>query len=819
MDRRGRAGRLPVSAAAAPGVEWPPAHHLVVTRGGVVLAGGDHRATANPVLSVDGRYPPPPAVDPDRVRALAAVTGQPTHPCWSGAWRPVALPDPRPVGRVGPGPLVARLPLVLAPAVGGFAASTPTGPVRIGPEHLDLLARFHAPTEPATVLAAEPTTERAIAELVGAALLVPAGTVQGAFDAGTRARQRSRMRQLRARRSLVGVEGLDGDDERVPVIGLVTSLSDFPLSLGMVLARAAASERLADRYSFHLVYATPGELAAFARPAVWLFSDYLWTEARNAKLAAALTASGHRHLTVFGGPQVPDPSTVAGWMAAIGADVAVHGEGEATLEALLHALPPDEPGPGSPSGIEPVPGCTLRGSDGVRVGPGRERIADLDALPSPFLSGWFDDLGGDLFFSAVLETNRGCPYGCTFCDWGSATRSRIRTFGLERVTAEIDWIAAHGFEHLLLADANFGILERDREVAEALVRARRRHGAPVVLGTNYAKNPKRHVVDIVADLVAGGFVTIGQVALQTVDRATLQAVNRSNIAPEGYDDLLRAFDALGLPVQTDLMMGLPGATPAAFRADLQHVIDSDVHAIVARTKVLRNSPMNAPDYRRRFAIRTAGDEFILATSSFDEADLDEMIRDHTAFFAADDLGALRVVTRFVRHRTGVPEMTVIGRLAARADAEADAWPTVRWVLGTLARWAVEPVAWARLFAEVRRLVVAEFGLVEDRALDAVLAAQEALLPAFGRSFPVALGLDHDVVAWWQDLKAVRRSGGDWASVPDLGRYGPGGLVVDDPAHVCDLAMGDLALMGRSPAWDLDSPLSRASPNGLLVTAG
>ena len=27
---------------------------------------------------------------------------------------------------------------------------------------------------------------------------------------------------------------------------------------------------------------------------------------------------------------------------------------------------------------------------------------------------------------AIIETNRGCPYGCTFCDWGSATRSRIQ---------------------------------------------------------------------------------------------------------------------------------------------------------------------------------------------------------------------------------------------------------------------------------------------------------------------------------------------------------------------------------------------------------
>ena len=46
--------------------------------------------------------------------------------------------------------------------------------------------------------------------------------------------------------------------------------------------------------------------------------------------------------------------------------------------------------------------------------------------------------GSDLLFDAygeipgahvTIETNRGCPYGCTFCDWGSATMSRARKRG------------------------------------------------------------------------------------------------------------------------------------------------------------------------------------------------------------------------------------------------------------------------------------------------------------------------------------------------------------------------------------------------------
>jgi hypothetical protein len=117
------------------------------------------------------------------------------------------------------------------------------------------------------------------------------------------------------------------------------------------------------------------------------------------------------------------------------------------------------------------------------------------------------------------------------------------------------------------------------------------------------------------------------------------------------------------------------------------------------------------------------------------------------------------------------------------------------------------------------LVAAEWPETADTALDAALAAQGALLPAFGRTFPHAVALDHDVATWFNDLKAVRRRDGDWAAVDDLRDHGPALLTVEDPHRVCDLAMGDLALMGRTPVWDLDSALNRPAPTGLLVTTG
>ena len=107
----------------------------------------------------------------------------------------------------------------------------------------------------------------------------------------------------------------------------------------------------------------------------------------------------------------------------------------------------------------------------------RPRIADLNTLPSPYISGVFDDLFDDRYnFHAVWETNRGCPYACTFCDWGSATMSKVRTFPEDRLQKEIDWFADHRIQWIYGADANFGILPRDETIAEWLAATARARG-------------------------------------------------------------------------------------------------------------------------------------------------------------------------------------------------------------------------------------------------------------------------------------------------------------------------------------------------------
>ena len=61
-----------------------------------------------------------------------------------------------------------------------------------------------------------------------------------------------------------------------------------------------------------------------------------------------------------------------------------------------------------------------------------QTFRDLDEIPSPFLEGAFDSImaaNPQESWIGLWETNRGCPFRCTFCDWGSATAAKVTKFG------------------------------------------------------------------------------------------------------------------------------------------------------------------------------------------------------------------------------------------------------------------------------------------------------------------------------------------------------------------------------------------------------
>ena len=605
---------------------------------------------------------------------------------------------------------------------------------------------------------------------------------------------------------------------RVAIVPVNDDHKMAPLSLGLLLAYAQELDggRLQDRYDFVPMFLAEDHtfLQCAARPAIFLFSNYIWNVQRNLELSAMIKAENPANLMIHGGPSTPkyQQDCEDFFLENAHVDITVRGEGEATFAAVLDALDHDDPA--DLSVLREVAGLSFRGAEGVVHTEDRERIKDLDSIPSPYLLGMFDAFGLS-HAAAAIESNRGCPYGCTFCDWGSATLSRIRQFDMDRVKAELEWSSRNEIMFAAICDANFGILERDVEIAEYIATMKAKYGYPKTAALNYAKNTMKHLRPIIEVLAAAELIIEPTIALQTMDEPTLKIIRRSNIKTEKYNELATEFRRAGLPLAADIMMGLPGTTMAAFHDDLQRCTDRDVRARCNQTVLLPNSPMNEPSYREEHGIVARPHEVIKETKTYTRDEFEEMDRLRVAFYLFDNFGILRHVARFVRSEIGLEEVDFYDRISRDAHEQPRRWPYIASGMRLMTARMSPPSSWGLFMDDVGNYLTTELGIERGSAFDTTLAVQLAHLPAPSRTMPEALHLVHDFVAWHRAVLETRDDGHreDWeAHAPRLHTFPPGELKVSDPHDICGTSVGKPlnVLVWNLLGWDMDSPVARAN---------
>lgn len=170
----------------------------------------------------------------------------------------------------------------------------------------------------------------------------------------------------------------------------------------------------------------------------------------------------------------------------------------------------------------------------------------------------------------MLETTRGCPYSCTYCEWGGGTSSKVSAKPMSTIIRELDLIGSIGIQGLDIIDANFGILERDLEVAKyiAHVKACTNHPTSVtVYGVAKTSVSKRErILDV---LYQHRLMSTYFVAFQSMSTEALRIVKRTDITFEDNIALAHRMVAkYGAEPHVELMLGLPGSTIDDFYAEM-----------------------------------------------------------------------------------------------------------------------------------------------------------------------------------------------------------------------------------------------------------
>ncbi|KAJ1455994.1 hypothetical protein M885DRAFT_616816 [Pelagophyceae sp. CCMP2097] len=202
----------------------------------------------------------------------------------------------------------------------------------------------------------------------------------------------------------------------------------------------------------------------------------------------------------------------------------------------------------------------------------KSETKDLASAASPYISGVIQP---QKFIR--LETQRGCPFRCNFCQHRSAeSRYRPERFEDSRVRSEIELLVRSGVvEDIAVLDPTFnapksGYLGYIALFAELGYSGRLRSRFELV---------KDEYLDAVCRLNRTGHVLL-EFGLQTTHRAEAAAIQRPNNMKKVAETIAKLQDR-GIDFEVSLIFGLPLQTIASFSASVQELLDLGAPTIKA----------------------------------------------------------------------------------------------------------------------------------------------------------------------------------------------------------------------------------------------
>jgi radical SAM superfamily enzyme YgiQ (UPF0313 family) len=611
---------------------------------------------------------------------------------------------------------------------------------------------------------------------------------------------------------------------RIPVYFVPHTENHYPLALGLLYSAITSANdgALLDRFLLvPITYLDPKELldGPYNRfgPGVWLFSNYMWSSEINLKISDAVKRHSPLNLTVHGGPSTPDyqKKSQEFFSAYSSVDICVHGEGEASIVGVIENVERDKVGRVAfeEDALSDVDGITFRSlanSGEVVRTKSRARLKQPDIIPSPYSEGVFDVYGGKVE-AAIIESNRGCPFGCTFCDWGSATNQKVRKYDLNRVRQELDWIIEQSVKVLWIADANFGMYDRDIELAQYIVDQKAKHGFPQEVVVNYTKNTTWRLAEIIKIFSSGGIISQGVISIQTTDESTLKVINRKNIKTKKYDELTQIFSDSQLPLSTDLMIGLPGSTIDSFKSDLQRYFDRDISVKAYPTQLLPNSPMADPSYMAEHQIEVDAENYLVSTRTYSHSDLDLMKHLYQLHTLIDGYSLLRYFLRYLQWDHSINYTDFLCALQNELNSDAKAYPHMYFAFQFFETDKCMPGGWNEFYSEIAKFTQSTFSIDIDDTFRAVLSINELAMPDEGRRYPIRLELEQDFESYFQHNKRL-----DSIKKKKLKSYLPSVIVFDDPDGMAQLASSHVQYDSHQFFWEVRSSIARAKSSS---TAG
>ena len=448
----------------------------------------------------------------------------------------------------------------------------------------------------------------------------------------------------------------------------------FPYSTGLLWSYLKTVKQIKNNYKLKKWFFAKQKLDfivnAIKDPDIIGFSCYVWNWNLNNRIAKAIKKKYPKTLIIYGGQHQPLQDRNDNFFKEYPwVDILVHGEGEDTFKNILLANLKQR------RHFKKILGCTIKEKNNNRyITPTRPRIRNLKDYPSPYLDGTFNELLSDKKFNfhATVESVRGCPYKCTFCEIGNLYYNKIQK-NYNKTEKEIQWLGKNKIEYTTDCNSNFGLFfNEDFKLVTTIKETIKKHGQ-MLFRVTWAKGKANELLPIAKILEECNAQKGMTIALQSLNQPTLKAIHRSNITETKLKETINLFEQEGISSYIELILGLPEETLNSFKQNIWKIMEFGYHKHfeIHFLSALPNTPFSDPIYLEKYGIKTVpvqslfthinpdinndfinSEELIIQTNTMPYDDWLKAVQFRWLILFGHYLGPMQYVARFI-NRQGV----------------------------------------------------------------------------------------------------------------------------------------------------------------------
>jgi radical SAM superfamily enzyme YgiQ (UPF0313 family) len=342
------------------------------------------------------------------------------------------------------------------------------------------------------------------------------------------------------------------------------------------------------------------------------FSCYMWNHNLSLEYAKRIKQENSKIITIFGGPDFPlEISEKEKWLKERNQiDFYIEGEGEKPFKELVDYFIEKKDINITKQKLkidsiftivnEKIKFNALIASDGYIKSP---RIENLELTPSPYLMGYMDKFLTNDRLVPLIESNRGCPFTCTFCVDGNAARTKVYKVSPNRLAEELEYIASrYKGKTLALADTNFGMFKEDLIFAKLMADIKNKYNYPTYINTSTGKNQKERIIEV-AEILKGTMRVAASV--QSLDKQVLANIKRSNISEKELESISERLSGGISNTYSEIILSLPGDTTEKHIDSVNKCIDAGYNQIRMHTlTLLDGSVLGTMQEREKYNLKT-----------------------------------------------------------------------------------------------------------------------------------------------------------------------------------------------------------------------